>query len=343
MPRQPKPYLRKQTKSWYCSIGGHQISLGKDRDAAFEKFYELMGNREQVKSEVNSLYDLSQVYLDWCQANRKPGTYKRHRHYLKLFIGAVGKRLKPSQLKVHQVVKWHEGLGIGTTSQNDAVSIVQRMLNWAVEQEYLHRNPVAGMKKPRRKRRDVYYTAGQWKQICEHATEPFASFITFLYLTGCRPLEGRSIEARHVHGDLVIFPADESKGARDARVIYLVPEAAAMLNRLAKEHTTGVLFRNSKGLPWTKDSIKCRLNRISEKVGFRVVAYGVRHSWATRALADGGVDPISVAHLMGHRDTTMVSRVYSHLSQNPDYLRQQAERAVREASPTTVSEGTREK
>lgn len=70
MPRQPKPYLRKQTNSWYCSIGGRQISLGKDRDPAFEKFYELMGDRKQIASELCTLYELSQAYLDWCESNR---------------------------------------------------------------------------------------------------------------------------------------------------------------------------------------------------------------------------------------------------------------------------------
>ncbi len=329
MPRPPKPYFRKQTRSWYCSISGRQVSLGKDREVAFEKFHELMTDKAQVRGDLSTLYELSQVYLDWCEANRKRNTYTHHRYYLKLFIDHVGKRLRPSQLRVHHVTQWHEGLDVGTTTQNDAVSIVQRMLNWSVEQEYLPRNPIQGMKKPKRKRRDVFYTPQQWAKIREHAREPFTNFLDFLFLTGCRPLEARSIEARHLHDDLVIFPADESKGELEPRVIYLIPDALAILKELVKKHPEGALFRNSQGRPWTKDAVKCRLTRISEKVGFRVIAYGARHSWATQALTEGGVDPISVAHLMGHRDPTMVSRVYSHLSKNPRFLRQQARNAVR--------------
>lgn len=79
MARPAKPYLRKQTRSWYCSIGGHQISLGKDREAAHAKFHALMADREQVKGELTTLYDLSQVYLDWVQANRSAATYDLHR------------------------------------------------------------------------------------------------------------------------------------------------------------------------------------------------------------------------------------------------------------------------
>ena len=223
----------------------------------------------------------------------------------------------------------HEGLGVGSTTQNDAVKIVQRLLNWSVEQDYISVNPVRGMKRPKRQRRDVFYTHDQWKQIRSHANGPLLDLLDFLYMTGCRPQEARTIEARHVNDDLVIFPADESKGEREPRVIYMIPEAKAIVCRLAKENPAGVVFRNSKGTPWTKDTIKCRLTRIAKKVGFRVIAYGARHSWATNALVDGGVDPISVAHLMGHRDTTMVSRVYSHIAKNPDFLRKQAIKAVK--------------
>lgn len=336
MPRQPKPFFRKQTQSWYCSINGRQISLGKSREAAFEKFHELMANRDQVKSELTTVYEISQTYLDWCQANRKPATYQLHFHYLKSFIDSIGKRLRPSQLRVHHVTKWHEGLKVSSTTQADAVSVVQRMLNWAVEQEYLPRNPVASMKKPKRKRREVFYTPEQWKQIRENITGPLLDLLDFLYLTGCRPLEARSIESRHLHDDLVIFPADESKGEHEPRVIYLVPEAKAILDRLAQEVPTGPLFRNTRGRPWTKDAIKCQLTRVSKKVGFRVIAYGARHSFATQALTEGGIDPISVAHLMGHRDPTMVSRVYSHIAKNPNFLREQARKAVqkKEDSPS---------
>lgn len=66
---------------------------------------------------------------------------------------------------------------------------------------------------------------------------------------------------------------------------------------------------------------------MSDKLGFRVIAYGARHSYATNALTSGGVDPISLSHLMGHKDVAMVSRVYSHVAKNMDFLREQARKA----------------
>ena len=105
MARPSKPFFRKQTKSWYCSINGRQISLGKDRDAAHKKFHALMADQSLLSAEITTLYELSQTYLDWCEMNRKKSTYDLHLRYLKSFIEAIGKQMRPAQLKVH-----HPGL-----------------------------------------------------------------------------------------------------------------------------------------------------------------------------------------------------------------------------------------
>lgn len=212
---------------------------------------------------------------------------------------------------------------MSSTAKHGAVTVVQRMLNRAVENEYLDRNPIKGMKKPKAKRRDVIYTPQQWAQIQEHTDERLADLLDFLFLTGCRPLEARIVEARHQHDDPIIFPADESKGEHEPRVIYLVPNARSILDRLSKQHPTGPLFRNSLDKPWTKNAVVLRLTRISKKVGFRVIAYGAGHNALT-----AGVDSTAVGHLMGHKDTTMVHPVYGHLTKNPDFLREQAKRAI---------------
>ncbi|MDZ4784412.1 MAG: tyrosine-type recombinase/integrase [Planctomycetia bacterium] len=59
----------------------------------------------------------------------------------------------------------------------------------------------------------------------------------------------------------------------------------------------------------------------------RYSLYALRHSWATNAL-ERGVDALTVAVLMGHSDPSTLARVYQHLSQNPEHLREQARRAI---------------
>lgn len=55
--------------------------------------------------------------------------------------------------------------------------------------------------------------------------------------------------------------------------------------------------------------------------------YALRHSWATHALRRG-VDPLTVAILMGHSDPSMLAKVYQHLALDPDHLRSQLAKAT---------------
>ncbi|HWB08665.1 MAG TPA: tyrosine-type recombinase/integrase, partial [Pirellulales bacterium] len=53
----------------------------------------------------------------------------------------------------------------------------------------------------------------------------------------------------------------------------------------------------------------------------------LRHSWCHHALRRG-LDALTVSVLMGHADCSMVTKVYSHLSHAPDYLREAARKAT---------------
>ena len=52
-----------------------------------------------------------------------------------------------------------------------------------------------------------------------------------------------------------------------------------------------------------------------------------RHSWCHHALCRG-IDALTVSVLMGHADPTMVAKVYSHLGHAPQFLLDQAKKAV---------------
>ena len=69
------------------------------------------------------------------------------------------------------------------------------------------------------------------------------------------------------------------------------------------------------------DALNCRFCRLKKQLGVKYACYSLRHGFATRKLEDG-LDHLTVAALMGHSDGTMVARVYSHLGDRPDYLRE---------------------
>jgi integrase len=68
-------------------------------------------------------------------------------------------------------------------------------------------------------------------------------------------------------------------------------------------------------------------NKLAAKNAPRYCLYHLRHSWLDRALKSG-VDPLTAAILMGHRDPSTLAKVYQHLAQSPDYLREAAKKAA---------------
>lgn len=68
-------------------------------------------------------------------------------------------------------------------------------------------------------------------------------------------------------------------------------------------------------------------NRLASTLVPNYSLYALRHSWATHAL-QRGVDSLTVAILMGHKDPAMLAKVYQHLSLNPGHLLDQARKAV---------------
>jgi site-specific recombinase XerD len=74
-------------------------------------------------------------------------------------------------------------------------------------------------------------------------------------------------------------------------------------------------------------SINCRFYTLKRKLKKRCCLYALRHIWATNALKKG-VDPITVSVLMGHSDTNMLARKYAHLTHDPVYLQQAAQRVT---------------
>ena len=47
MPRQPRPFFREQTQSWYVQLGKRQFPLGKDEEQALLRYHHLMAGRTE--------------------------------------------------------------------------------------------------------------------------------------------------------------------------------------------------------------------------------------------------------------------------------------------------------
>jgi integrase len=83
---------------------------------------------------------------------------------------------------------------------------------------------------------------------------------------------------------------------------------------------------------------KCRSPEISpiaatlkDRLPTNLCAYLFRHTFATDAL-ERGVDVITLAELMGHKNATMLSQVYQHVRQRTQHMKAAAERATSQSA-----------
>lgn len=330
-----QPYFRKQTQSWYVKLDDRDVPLGKDEEAAWETYHELMAERVRTgKTQVasDSVVLLVNRYLDWLQKNRAPTTFDRRLPILRSFGRHIGPKLKASRLKPFHVQDWIDNhysdpKRHSDTYRNTLITAVKAAFGWAVDQGHLASNPIARMKKPAATMRELYLPAVQWTDVLDAARdEPLKEFIFVMLDSGARVQEMFKAEARHLDRAQarLVFPKEESKGKKRHRVVYLPPESLAIVCRLADEHPEGKLFRNSRGRPWNRNSMRCRFRRLKSKLKLpSLCATTLRHSFAYHRLVSG--QPlIAVEKLMGHVDGRMLEQRYSHLHQDTTFMKDQA-------------------
>ena len=270
---------------------------------------------------------LSEKYLDWCGIHRSPRSLEWYEGHINNFLRFLGDNssVPASDLKPYHVAEWVDSHPTwGDTYKGGAIISIKRIYNWAEELGYVLSNPIKKLKKPTAKRREIYMTTADFDEILSklEVNDPFRDLLQFVWHTGCRPQEVRHIEPRHVDlvNERIIFPAEESKGKRSKRVIYMQGIALDIIKRLMAEGREGKLFLNNRGTAWTKYAVCNRFHRISKATGKRMFCYAARHGFATRKLTQGK-DHLTVAALMGHADGSMLAKVYSHIDQDTAHLK----------------------
>ena len=339
MPHVPNPFYRTARKAVYVQLGRRQVKLaaGPDDDTtgrlAWAEFHRLMaagpaapaaGFSANAATSADGVTVAFEKYLDWCQRHRSPRTYDWSRGHVQSFCDHLGPAalMPAAALKPFHVQEWLDGKPAwGANQWWGAVTAVTRPFNWAAKLGYVAASPVRGIDRPPAVRREQVLAQADFDALMALVTDrPFRDVLEFCWETGCRVQEVRVIEARHLARGRVELPPAEAKGKKRWRVIYLTDRAADILGRVAADHPAGPAFRNADGNPWTAQAFNCRFHRLRAKLGVKYALTAIRHSYCQRKL-DAGVDHVTVAALMGHVDSVMASRTYSHMGQADGHLR----------------------
>ncbi len=334
--RFPKPFYRTAKQAWYLQLGRQQLSLGKDRAEAFQRYQQILLHHQGVPAPSAKRFTAAEVcdlFLEWSLRRHERQTYDWYRTFLQSFCDAYG-GLTALDLKPFHVTQWLERHDWSSTSQNQAITCIKRALNWAVGEGLIANNPLQKVRKPRAQRRERILTANEWEIIFAAVKDDaFAYFLQALRETGCRPSEIRAVSKEQVDmkAGLWVFTRHKTHGKTGKpRVIYLTPAMIELTGKLLRLHPEGPIFRNTRGQPWTRNAIRIRFRNLRQKFPQLrgVTAYVTRHTYATDAL-ERGVPIATVAELMGHESTRMIEQNYAHLAQKREHLRQAAIQATR--------------
>ena len=105
--RQPKPWFRKQTRTWYVQIGKKQINLGKNKRQAWKCYHHLMGDKSCTEKVMNpTVTSMLDLYLDWCKQSLAQATTTKNQFHIGRFTSHVGDSFRIHGLKPHHVQTW---------------------------------------------------------------------------------------------------------------------------------------------------------------------------------------------------------------------------------------------
>jgi integrase len=355
MARKPSPWWWADEKGWYVNLAGKREFLGKHPEGAepprkskrsgkwnapktiMNVFYKLMG-RGEARGDADAIINILDDFITWCRENRANRTTDRYEEFCDDFVkfrpdgGRQIGELASGQLTSRHVTQWLADRPTwGSTTKRNAITALQRGFNWAVKNRGLARNPIKGMEKPQAKNRTEFVTPEEFEELLTAIPDQrLKDLLVVGYDSGARPFEVKELEARHCQLDKqrAVIPKEETKGRKHPRTFYFpTHRCMEVITRLCKENSEGKLFRNRLGRKWTAMAVKCRLEDLDHILGRRVTHYSLRHSFVTEKLV-AGVDSHVVAKLAGHRDTKMIDTVYSHVSDDYEFMLKQASRRI---------------
>jgi integrase len=240
MPHFPKPFFKKARRTWYVEINRRQHNLGPDREEAFRKSHQLMGQPQGRKVASESLPAIADAFLEWVRKHRSPETYEWYRYRLERFVNTYPE-LRAADLRPYHVETWVDGYELSKTSRRNYLRSVKRCLKWAKRQGYIDTNPIADLEVPVGDRKEVVISPEEFERMLSLVRNPdLADLMIVTWETGCRPQESLRVEARHVDAanQRWVFPKSEAKMKRTPRVVYLT-DRALEISRAARPSSSG--------------------------------------------------------------------------------------------------------
>lgn len=320
MPRRAGIWKR-GARGFYTTIQGKQVFLGLERDEATRAFHQLKARPDTGDASVRgrqSVAQLVNLYLEHAATEVKKTTLTNYHWYLSKWVAFAGNR-PAAGLKPLDVTAWFRTRPRWNPSTRRlATEMVKQWSRWAKAQGYLEADPLQGLKPPKSCARMPARPDDIEKFLSKVTCPLLRDIATVLLDTGARPGEIRTLTA-----DQIDWEASTAVvvGKTGPRVISLTSRSLAILAHLSGRTATGAspdldstgpLFRNRDGTPWTKGTLNKRFRTVCKRAGVKVIPYSFRHDLWRRA-SKAGVDSVVIARQLGHKNLKMLIDRYAHV------------------------------
>jgi integrase len=226
---------------------------------------------------------------------------------------------------------------VGPKTWNEELRIIKRFFRFAVQREYIVRDPAEAIAKRYAEKPSVeILTPKELELIFKYAAKVSLPFYKILLYTGLRDGELRHLQWKDVdltldreHVKVRSTPEHRTKNRKD-RIVPLSFEAIQVFKDL-KEHrksSSPYVFHNRRGTPKVhlRNTWIDLLDRIERHEGIRIDKgrhmtglHLFRHTFATNALASG-IDIRTVQEWLGHSSIVQTQR---YLNLLPEHKHQQ--------------------
>ena len=290
-------------------------------------------------------------YETYCKPNARPATQRTYEGYIRLYLhprlGSIPLN-KVTTSDIQRMCTWmmtearvDQKNGEGGLSDSQVIncySLCDRVLEKAVTEKLIVRNPAKGCKLPpdRPKEMKVLSREDMQKVLIQAKEENYYELFLLEFATGLRLGELMALQWDDVNlvtGELRInkqvnlvgskLVISEPKTKAAVRTLILPPSVRKVLAEYKTRVNSRWLFPSPKkdDLPIIPSAVSRRLHTLLEHAGCEQVRFhDLRHTFATNALAHG-MDIKTLSTILGHVSSATTLNTYSHVT---DEMRQRA-------------------
>ena len=290
-------------------------------------------------------------YETYCKPNARPATQRTYEGYIRLYLhprlGSIPLN-KVTTSDIQQMCTWmmtearvDQKNGEGGLSDSQVIncySLCDRVLEKAVAEKLIVRNPAKGCKLPpnRPNEMKVLSREDMQKVLIQAKEENYYELFLLEFATGLRLGELMALQWDDVDlvtGELRInkqvnlvgskLVISEPKTKAAVRTLILPPSVRKVLAEYKTKVNSRWLFPSPKkdDLPIIPSAVSRRLHTLLEHAGCEQVRFhDLRHTFATNALAHG-MDIKTLSTILGHVSSATTLNTYSHVT---DEMRQRA-------------------